>query len=354
MTLKSQLTAQIGKTGPLNLAEFMSACLSDSEFGYYNRSDAIGANAAFTTAPEMTQMFGELIGLYLAQSWLDQNSPQPFTLAELGPGRGIMMSDILRATSKIAGFRDAADLVFLESSPSLQKIQSARLSEFEPRWIKDIRELPHQPLFLVANEFFDALPIRQFRRTRTGWSEIFVDKMNDELRFCEIPAASEANTLQHREHDTVIDDIVEIRTMADSMIDQISKRISRHKGTALIIDYGDIQSRGDTLQAVKDHAYTDSLAEPGEADLSAHVDFGALREAARHVSCSEMLELRIWLHRMGIAQRAEILAKSMSGEVLRQHRASYVRLTNPEEMGSHFKVMALYPNEGLLPPGFSL
>lgn len=353
VTLKSRLEAQIRSDGPLTIADYMSTCLFDPEFGYYRRPKAIGAKGAFTTAPEMTQMFGELIGLFLARSWVDQGRPSPLTIAELGPGRGVMMADILRSAAKVSDLCDAADLVLLESSPTLRDAQSKRLSQYQPVWIDQIKEFPDQPLFLIANEFFDALPIRQFRRTLVGWNEIVVDLGEQGLEFSERNCLTESLLPRNRRQDTEVGDIVEIRPQADVIVQQISELMSLHGGTSLIIDYGNAASLGDTVQSVMNHAYTDIFAEPGKADITAHVDFGAIRKVASPVACTEMVEQGIWLKRMGMKQRTQILAQSMDGDKLRQHLASYRRLTHPKEMGSLFKVMALYPKNTPLPAGFS-
>lgn len=353
VNLKSRLEDQIRRNGPLTIADYMSACLFDPEFGYYRRAKTIGANGAFTTAPEMTQMFGELIGLFLARSWLDQGEPSPLTIAELGPGRGVMMADILRSATKVSDICNAANLVLLESSPTLRDVQSKRLSQYQPVWIDRIKEFPDQPLFLVANEFFDALPIRQFRRTPTGWNEIVVDLGEQGLKFSERNCLTESFVLRNRLQDTDVGDIVEIRPDADAIVQQICELMALHGGTALIIDYGNAPSLGDTVQSVINHVYTDIFDQPGKADITAHVDFGAIRKVASTVACTEIVEQGIWLERMGMKQRTQILAQSMEEDKLRQHLASYRRLTHRQEMGSLFKVMALYPKNAPLPAGFS-
>ncbi len=352
MTLKARLAARIRADGPIPVSDYMSACLFDREFGYYNRADAIGQRGAFTTAPEISQMFGELIGVFLAQSWADQGRPSPFTVAELGPGRGTMMSDILRAASKLDGFRESAQLVLLESSPALRDAQRNALSGHDPIWIEHIGNLPDRPLFLAANEFFDALPIRQFRRTESGWNEIRVGLGPGGLEFQDV-FCSDAAAPRSRGHDTMEGDIVEIRPAAASIARVISRIVGKFGGAALLVDYGGEKSLGNTLQAVKDHAYICALAEPGKADISAHIDFGEIRTAADGSACAGPLPQGVWLERMGITERARVLAREMEGGTLRQHTAGCRRLIHPDEMGSLFKVMALYPRGAPLPPGFA-
>ena len=271
MKLTSRLVDRIRLEGPIPVSEYMSACLFDPEYGYYSRPEAIGRHGAFTTAPEISQVFGEMIGVFLAKAWMDQGQPSPFAIAELGPGRGTMMSDILRAGSVLDGFCESAQVVLLESSPALREVQSQTLRGHHPVWVDRIDELPDRPLFLAANEFFDALPIRQFRRTESGWNEICVGIGIDSLEFCETACKSPAAP-RRRSCDTKPGDIVEIRPGAGPVIRAISGIIKKSGGTALIVDYGGPKSYGDTLQAVKDHSYTCALAEPGKADLSAHVD----------------------------------------------------------------------------------
>ncbi len=352
VTLAARLTTQIRSRGPIPLSDFMAACLFDPEDGFYRRQSAIGRNGAFTTAPEISQMFGEIIGAWLVKTWQDQGRPSPIALVELGPGHGTMMSDILRTVSHCPEFCRACCLFLVETSTKMRAVQRKKLSTVDPVWIEDIGELPDLPLFLVANEFFDALPIRQFRRTKTGWNEIRVGIDRTGLVLCETPCGRDIEP-RERDADTIPGDIVEIRPASLTIAAEISKTIREFGGTALIIDYGAPRSLGQTLQAVKNHRFTNPLAEPGEADISAHVDFGAIRHAAQGVSCSALLNQGVWLELLGITERARILARNLSGESLRQHQAAHRRLTHPDEMGSLFKVMSLYPSEMSPPPGFS-
>ena len=352
MTLKDRLAERIRTAGPMRISDFMDACLFDSEHGYYNRPDAIGARGAFTTAPEISQMFGEIIGVFFAQSWIVRGRPRPFVMAELGPGRGTLMSDIMRAASNTRGFGDAAQIVLVERSCQLRSQQRAALCGHNPVWADDVFSLPELPLMLVANEFFDALPVRQFRRHRSGWQEIEVAAGPAGLEFCESEPA-ERPDLQTAFSYAEIGEIVELRSTAGAIYNQISTHIGRFGGAALVIDYGGEQSRGGTLQAVKDHKYTHPLAAPGEADISAHVDFGALRREATGVCATGLLPQGVWLERMGLTERAQTLAKSMHGNELRQHIAAHRRLAHPELMGDLFKVIALHPHGSPAPPGFA-
>ena len=209
MTLKKELIARIKANGPISIADFMTEALLHPTKGYYTSHNPFGSQGDFVTAPEISQMFGEIIGLSLAQSWLDQGSPSSFVLAELGPGRGTLMSDILRATHSIKGFNQAARLFLVEASASLKNIQKTILSRFNPTWISKIDDLPQAPLWLVANEFFDALPIQQFERSNDGWKERHIGLIEGSLCFG-VSLANSRLDLAHRLEDTKEGDIIEI------------------------------------------------------------------------------------------------------------------------------------------------
>ncbi len=344
------LAAQIEATGPITLAEYMAACLSHPGHGYYVTRDPLGAGGDFTTAPEISQMFGELLGLALAQSWVDQGAPDGVVLAELGPGRGTLMQDVLRATRGVPGFHDALSVHLVETSPALRAEQGKRLADAAPQWHDHVATLPEGPLFLVANEFFDALPVRQFMREGRGWRETVVGQQEGQL----VPGRTEPlplEALAHRLADTGDGDVVETCAPATAILSEIGARIAASGGAALIVDYGDWRSKGDTFQAVRGHAATDPFAEPGQADLTAHVDFEALAAAAAPASHAPMVTQGVFLERLGITARAQALARRLDGESLRAHVAAHRRLTHPDEMGSLFKVLALHPHAAPPPPG---
>lgn len=349
MSLHDILCARIRQTGPMSLADYMSECLLHPEHGYYTTATPFGSTGDFTTAPEISQMFGELLGLSLAQSWLDQGAPAPFTLAELGPGRGTLMADALRATGRVPGFHAAAEIVLVERSHALRDQQRQALPDVRVRHCDSVDDLPQQPLFLIANEFFDALPIRQFTRANRHWRETQIGLSDGALIRGLAPALPQP-ILDNRLVDTKPGDIVEYAPGAAPIIHEISQRIADLGGSALIIDYGDWRSLGDTFQAVQDHQAVDPLATPGRADLTAHVDFEALAKAAT-CAYSRLTPQGIFLERLGITQRAQTLAASLRGETLEAHIAAHRRLTHPDEMGNLFKVMGLFPEGGSPPPG---
>ncbi|SFR34756.1 SAM-dependent methyltransferase, MidA family [Yoonia tamlensis] len=346
--LGTQLIARIGRTGPISIGDYMADCLMHPQHGYYATRDPFGAAGDFITAPEISQMFGELIGLSLAQSWQDQGAPAQFTLAELGPGRGTLMADILRATKSVTGFHAALSVHFVETSPVLRKAQAAAVAD--AIWHNDATTLPDQPLWLVANEFFDALPIRQFVRDADGWRERMVG-VSDGALMLGLSAAAPIDLLAHRLDDTKDGDLVEHCTALPGIVQQLSDKIERFGGAGLIIDYGDWVSLGDTLQALCAHEMVDPLAQPGLADLTAHVDFAAIAANAAPAKFSRLTPQGVFLERLGITQRAQKLAQLLSGDALDAHIKAHRRLTHPSEMGDLFKVIALYPSNATPPPG---
>ena len=341
-TLLDTIISRIRANGPMRLDDYMTTCMLHPTLGYYTTRDPFGTHGGFVTAPEVSQMFGELIGLCLAQTWLSQGAPARFTLAELGPGRGTLMADLLRAVQKVPGFVEAAEIVLIEASPTLRDIQSATLNGHSPRWVETPEDLDDQPLYLVANEFFDALPIRQFVRDKEGWRERLISHSNGALSFGLGPRLPQS-ALDDRLDDTADGDLIEDCPPLTGYMRPISHRIATFGGAALIIDYGDWRSLGDTLQALQDHKPTTPLIAPGHCDLTAHVDFEKLALAAAPAKHSRVTPQGVFLERLGITQRAQALAKAMSGTALETHIAAHRRLTHPSEMGNLFKVMGLYP-----------
>ena len=343
--LERLLIRQIAAQGPLNVAEYMTACLLHPQHGYYTTRDPLGRD--FTTAPEISQMFGELVGLSLAQAWLDRGAPSPFVLAEAGPGRGTLMADVLRATRGVPGFHAAMRLWLVELSPVLRAAQGTALAGYAPHWCDNLSDLPDLPLFLVANEFLDALPVRQFLRDGAGWRERVVglsDKAETGRLAFGLTEPMAPLALSDRLNDTQDGDMVETCTPATALVAHAGMRIAEQGGVALFIDYGSAESLGDTLQAIRANQKVAVLTRPGESDLTAHVAFGPLSRAAG-CAAAPLTPQGVFLERLGITARARALSKA-APHVAAAHR----RLTAPEEMGQLFKVLALH-DDGPPPPG---
>ncbi|HRO10526.1 SAM-dependent methyltransferase [Amaricoccus sp.] len=334
------LRTRIEARGPLRLDAWMAAC-NDR---YYATRDPLGAGGDFTTAPEISQMFGELLGLWLAQAWVNQGGG-PFLLAELGPGRGTLMRDALRAAAVQPGFTEAARLWLVERSPTLGAAQRALLPG--ARSAARLEDLPGGPLFLVANEFFDALPIRQFQRTESLWRERLVGP-DGFLWGAPRPDAGLDARFPHLPDGA----IAETSPQSEAIAAHLGARIALGGGAALVVDYGAWDGHGDTLQAVAGHAFADPLAAPGEADLTAHVRFRALAEAGRPARAFGPVGQGPFLERLGITTRAQALARGRPPETRAQIAAAHRRLTHPDEMGTLFQALALLPAGAPAPPGF--
>ncbi|SNR57093.1 class I SAM-dependent methyltransferase [Paracoccus sediminis] len=342
MTPLAAIIAQrIRATGPITLADYMEICLLHPRHGYYATRDPFGAGGDFTTAPEIHQMFGELCGLALAQAWIDQGRPAPFTLAEAGPGRGTMMADMLRAIRVVPGMANAAQVALIEASPHLRQIQRDRLGPVNH--LDHVGDMPDKPLFLMANEFFDALPIRQYQRVEGGWAERVVGLSDGGLRLGLGPAVQLSR-------DGRPGDVVEDCPAAPAMVEAIARRIAARGGAAILIDYGGWNGLGDTFQAVRNHAPENPLDHPGEADLTAHVDFAPLAAAAIRAGAvaARLVCQGDWLVSLGAAQRAERLAAAGDAGAV----AALRRLTHPDEMGHLFKAIAIWPKGAPPVPGF--
>ena len=346
--LTAILQAQIARSGPISVAEFMAQCLLHPDHGYYTTHQPLGAAGDFVTAPEISQMFGEMLGLCLAQAWLDQGAPAGFTLAELGPGRGTLMADILRATRGVAGFHGAANTVLVEASPSLRAVQQKTLQGYDPTWVETITDLPDHPLFLVANEFFDCLPISQHVRTIKGWQEQMITAKDGALGFM-LGRAAPVELFE----DAALGTVLETCPAAAAITADIARIIAAKGGVALVLDYGERQPVGDTLQAVQNHQKVDPLQNCGAADLTAHVNFKALANAANTVAQTTPLTPQgVLLERLGITARAQSLAARLQGAALENHISAHRRLTHPDEMGQLFKAIAITPKGVAQPAGF--
>lgn len=339
MSLSALLEARIAREGPITLAEFMEAALTHTEFGYYIKRDPLGAGGDFTTAPEISQLFGEMLGAWLADAWRQAGAPSPFLLLELGPGRGTLMNDALRATRNVEGFHQGLRLFLYEASPALQQAQRLTLSKYSIsiQWLERVSQLTDfiisqstdLPLFFLANEFFDALPIRQF---------IERDGVREERR---VDCRSGAFCFTHEPENLAIRESCE---PAGEILSLLASYIARRGGAGLVADYGySGGSRGDTLQAVRHHAYADPLKNPGEADLTAHVDFDALAAAARKAGAKTHgpAAQGAFLQRLGIELRAAALMRNANPAQAEALMSGMQRLIHPAQMGRLFKILAV-------------
>jgi NADH dehydrogenase [ubiquinone] 1 alpha subcomplex assembly factor 7 len=361
--LAAHLHALIRNDGPITVARYMAEALGHPQLGYYATRDPFGREGDFITAPEISQMFGELIGLWCAEMWRRIGRPRPIRLVEFGPGRGTLMADALRAIGQaMPELRAALAVHLIETSPALRARQTARLRNVEAQWHDRWDEVPEGAVLAIANEFVDALPVHQLVRQGGRWRERLVgldddgatlrfELSNDEpaaIAFLPAPLAAEAGALPDGS-------VVELRPDAHDFARALGARIAAEGGAALIVDYGHAASApGDTLQAVRAHRFVEVLADPGEADLTAHVDFQALAEAARAGSAAAWgpIAQGRFLRALGIETRAAALLKSATRAQAKAIEQAMRRLIEPPEMGSLFKVLALSRAAPVPPPGF--
>lgn len=354
--LAAELQRLIRLEGPIPLSRFMAEALGHPRHGYYINRDPLGTAGDFTTAPEISQMFGELVGLWCADVWQRIGAPAPLRLVEFGPGRGTLMADALRAAAVLPGFVEAVTIHLIETSLALRQRQQATLTGRALHWHATIDEVPTGPALVVANEFFDALPVRQFQRAEAGWHERLVAASGDGFAFTLGPDPLPPTALPPAFAAAAVGDIAELAPAREAVMQQLAERLVADGGAALVIDYGHAQSRpGDSLQAVRDHAFAPVLAAPGEADLTAHVDFQALAAVAAaagagvHGPCPQGR----FLKRLGIDARAAGLKAKATARQRDDIDAAVARLTGAAEMGGLFKVLAVTGPDVPTPAGFA-
>jgi NADH dehydrogenase [ubiquinone] 1 alpha subcomplex assembly factor 7 len=338
--LERLIRDRIAATGPISVSEYMELALGHPEHGYYMTGDPFGIEGDFITAPEISQVFGELIGLWAAVTWRQMRSPENLLLVECGPGRGTLMKDLLRAAKSVPDFHRAINVHLVENSPAMRRRQEETLTGFAPCWHDTIATVPAGPIILVANEFLDALPIRQFVMTDTGWTERCVGVTAG--RFSFVTGETSPDCLPALPSTAPPGAIFESCPAATGFAGELSRRLAAVPGAALIIDYGHGKSAtGDTLQAVHDHAYSNPLTHPGDADLTAHVDFDVF---ARHLisggaRTSGPITQAAFLETIGIRERTQQLLKTASPGARVDIVSAASRLTDPAQMGALFKVM---------------
>jgi NADH dehydrogenase [ubiquinone] 1 alpha subcomplex assembly factor 7 len=365
--LAVRLRERLRAHGPISLHDYMDACLADPDFGYYRVRQPFGLSGDFITAPDICQAFGELLGLWCVHVWAELGQPAGVRLIELGPGRGALMSDALRAAYLVPPFLDAVSVHLVETSPSLREAQAERIRAEardhqrpipELHWHDRLEDVPEGPSLVIANEFVDALPIRQFQLTGDRWHERMV-ALDDAGRFVYALAAEpldDTSLLPPAQASAKEGDLIELRPGQSNLIGALAARAGRAPLAGLIIDYGYSQpALGDSFQAVRAHDYADPLQHPGLCDLTAHVDFSELK---RHATAAGLathgpVSQRDFLVALGIRERAAQLMQSMES-IQQAHRfvSGLQRLIEPKEMGTLFKAMALTGADQPPVPGF--
>lgn len=348
------IRAKITEKGSLSLADYMALALGHPEHGYYIKRDPLGARGDFITAPEISQIFGEMIGIWCAQMWL-QLGGGPMSLIELGPGRGTLMADALRATKSVPGFHEAVTIHMVETSPTLAHTQYLRLRDLHPRveWLDSPAELPPTQSIVLANEFFDALPIKQYVMTEEGMRERRVgwDEASERLTFT---LAEPGLTLAKSGTAIPPGTVMEHCPAGRQVMRDLAARLQRYGGAALVVDYGYLgEAHHDTLQAMKAHLFHPVLVDPGEADITAHVDFLSLMEIARDagLGVAPLATQGEFLVRMGAQVRLEMLLRQAAPSQRDALITGLQRLISPQAMGELFKVMGIVSDPRLELPG---
>jgi NADH dehydrogenase [ubiquinone] 1 alpha subcomplex assembly factor 7 len=344
-TLAARLAERIARNGPITVADYMAAALNDPDHGYYRNADPLGAGGDFTTAPEISQLFGELVGAWLIDCWEQAGRPGRVNLVELGPGRGTLMADIMRVGRHAPDWLKAVQLHLVEINPRLRQTQAEILSAYTPQWHESLSTVPDGPIMLVANEFLDALPIRQLVFWNGAWRERLVG-WNAETGFQFVVSAgpSTLSLLLPADLPAAQGDVYELSPAVIAVGTEIARRIARDGGAALIVDYGRTASASiETLQAVRAHRMVRVLDDPGAVDLSAHVDFALLARIARETGAiaAGPATQGEFLGALGIGLRAERLKPGLTADAAATLDQAARRLTDPKAMGQLFKVLAI-------------
>jgi SAM-dependent MidA family methyltransferase len=341
--LAAKLLARIAETGPVTLHDYMAACLYDPEHGYYRRAHPLGASGDFITAPEISQVFGEMLGLWAADTWARMGAPSRVQLIELGPGRGTLMADALRVLRAAPDFRAACSVALVEVSHALREEQQ-RLLAAAPvpvAWSERLSQAPAGPAILIANEYLDCLPIRQFiHRGGAGWLERHVAAGPAGLSLIEGPIAEPFHGLPQAKEG----DIYEMRPGTGPLVAELARRAEAEPLAAVFIDYGYAgPAFGETLQAVRRHRFAGLFEAPGETDLTAHVDFGAfIREAhAAGLDTHGPIPMGEFLLRLGMGARVQQLLAHAKPAQADRIRMGAARLIDPAQMGALFKVVVI-------------
>ncbi|EJF81103.1 class I SAM-dependent methyltransferase [Bartonella doshiae] len=358
VTLKEKIKEIIARNGPITISQYMTLALTDPQFGYYQTQTPFGRTGDFITAPEVSQLFGEMIGIWTLANWKAQGCPSPFILAEMGPGRGTLMDDILRTIQKLSTVAfNAAEVFLIEISKNLAKEQKKRLLSYKKQIhsVESFDQIPSKTLFLIANEFFDTLPINQYIKVKGEWKERRITINQDgNFIFIADPRKLPSFCLQSYFFEIPDGTIFEHAPSRHQLMQQISNHLVQMNGSALLIDYGASDlAFGDTLQAVSKHKFRDIFDAPGEHDLTSHVDFSFLKKIALEQGCfAEIFEQGDFLLKMGLLERAAQLGANKSVTLQNKIRQDIERLAGPNQMGKLFKVLYVSDKNIPLPPKF--
>ena len=352
--IQKLLVKKIKENGPMDMGSYMELCLTHPKYGYYKTRDPLGEQGDFITSPEISQIFGELVGAFFADLWIKAGQPDKVYLLECGPGRGTLLQDFLRGTKHVPGFHDALDIILWETNPVLIKKQKNLLEDYPVRWVENLADMGLEkdgPLFFLANEFFDALPVRQYKKIDGEWFENCVSLDEDDNLVQTLISSGRQDDMPVGLSDGAICEKSPIRTR---LAEKLFKILNLQGGAGLIIDYGYEMGCGDTLQAVQGHKFVDILHEPGEADLTAHVNFRRLIQLANSVELQThgCVSQGAFLKRLGLHERAASLKKAASETQRIQIGHTVERLSADEQMGRLFKVLCVTAeyNERLLKP----
>ena len=351
----------INDHGPLPFHQFMEWCMRHPDFGYYITRDPLGQHGDFTTGPEISQMFGEMIALWCVDYWIKMGEPQDVVLCEAGPGRGTLMDDVLRTIKAAPAFGQAARIVLIEKSPALQKKQAEKLKAYNITWISELSDLlniaGNAPIIMFCNELFDTFAIRRFTKLESGWAEQAVTVIDEKLAFTRLPPNASHESLFKDDcyKNAAIGAIAEFSPDCMHWMDQFSALLAQQKGAALIIDYGyEGPACFDTVQAIAAKKFCPILDHPGEADITGFVDFSIFRQRASGAGLSVpvLRNQRDFLMNCGILQRASLLKAKASAEQQKKIDVDLTRLISGEEMGLMFKVFCMHSSQFSHPIGF--
>jgi NADH dehydrogenase [ubiquinone] 1 alpha subcomplex assembly factor 7 len=353
--LLDEIKTLIEERGPITVEQYMQLALGHPDRGYYMSRDPFGATGDFTTAPEISQMFGELIGLWAAEVWSSMGSPDPVRLVELGPGRGTLISDALRAARIVPAFRNALEVRLVEMSPTMAAMQHELLVDcgVAVSWAQSLKDVPDGPAIIVGNEFLDALPVRQFVRVSGQWRERTVRLNGDGKLAFDVADKPEP----YIRASAANGEVLEVNPSGHRLMFELGARLVRQGGAALLLDYGHaITGFGDTLQALRAHRFVDPLAAPGDCDLTAHVDFAAMARSASATGAAVYgpIDQGDFLRAIGIDLRTKALAERATTDRAEEFQRARARLVgkNQGEMGALFKAMAVADRKLRPPPGF--